>query len=110
MPANTVPRALVLGTLWGWMPCGLVYSMLATALLAGSAAGGAGVMIAFGLGTLPNLMFAGALMRWLRNAGSGKFLRAGAAAFVLLMGLVGLARSASVAGHAAGALWCLTSA
>jgi sulfite exporter TauE/SafE len=108
MPANTVPRALVLGALWGWMPCGLVYSVLATALLAGNALGGAAVMLAFGLGTLPNLMFAGFLMRWLRNARAGKYLRAGAAAFVLVMGLVGLGRSASVADHATSGAWCLT--
>ena len=108
MPADTVPRALALGALWGWMPCGLVYSMLATALLAGNVLGGAEVMLAFGLGTLPNLMFAGFLMRWLRQARAGKYLRAGAAAFVLVMGLVGLVRSASVASHATSGVWCLT--
>lgn len=53
LPATPGARALVLGLLWGWLPCGLVYSVLLAAAVAGGAAGGATVMIAFGLGTLP---------------------------------------------------------
>ena len=59
LPVNTVPRALGLGALWGWLPCGLVYSVLLTALASGSAARGALIMLAFGLGTLPNLLAIG---------------------------------------------------
>lgn len=80
LPANTVPRALLLGMLWGWMPCGLVYSMLATALVAGNAVQGAALLAAFGLGTLPNLLFAGALMRWLSARRVGAWMRGGAGA------------------------------
>ena len=32
LPVNTVPRATGLGALWGWLPCGLVYSVLLVAL------------------------------------------------------------------------------
>ncbi len=35
LPAHTLPRAAGLGALWGWMPCGLVYSVLAIALMTG---------------------------------------------------------------------------
>jgi sulfite exporter TauE/SafE len=59
LPVNTVPRALGLGALWGWLPCGLVYSVLLTALASGSAVQGALIMLAFGLGTLPNLLAIG---------------------------------------------------
>jgi sulfite exporter TauE/SafE len=59
LPVNTVPRALGLGALWGWLPCGLVYSVLLTALACGNAAQGALIMLAFGLGTLPNLLAIG---------------------------------------------------
>jgi uncharacterized protein len=44
------------GMLWGLVPCGLVYSVLPLAFLSGSALSGAGLMLAFGLGTLPNLL------------------------------------------------------
>jgi len=53
LPATPDARALVLGLLWGWLPCGLVYSVLLAAAVAGSAASGAATMIVFGLGTLP---------------------------------------------------------
>ena len=59
LPADTLPRALGLGLLWGWLPCGLVYGILLTAVLAGDPLNGAAIMLAFGLGTLPNLLFAG---------------------------------------------------
>ena len=52
MPADTVPKAFALGTLWGWLPCGLVYSILFTALLTGNTLSGAAVMLAFGLAML----------------------------------------------------------
>lgn len=53
--------ALGLGALWGWLPCGLVYGMLAVASTSGGALPGAGVMIAFGLGTAPAMVGLGAL-------------------------------------------------
>jgi uncharacterized protein len=49
-------HALLLGLLWGWLPCGLVYSMLLFSILTGEAARGAAVMAAFGLGTLPSML------------------------------------------------------
>src|SRR5689334_2141669 len=61
VPAATLPKAFALGALWGWLPCGLVYSILVTALLSAHALSGAAIMFAFGLGTLPNLMAAGLL-------------------------------------------------
>jgi sulfite exporter TauE/SafE len=59
LPARTVGQSFTVGMIWGWLPCGLVYSALATALAAGSVGGGAYLMLAFGLGTLPNLLLAG---------------------------------------------------
>jgi uncharacterized protein len=47
---------LLLGFLWGWLPCGLVYSMLLFAALSGNSLRGAAVMLAFGIGTLPAML------------------------------------------------------
>ena len=59
------------GFLWGALPCGLVYSVVALAATSGNAAGGAAVMLAFWLGTLPALLFAGIsaakLSQWKSN-------------------------------------------
>lgn len=49
-------RALLLGFLWGWLPCGLVYSMLLFASMSASPWNGAAIMLAFGLGTLPSML------------------------------------------------------
>jgi sulfite exporter TauE/SafE len=45
-----------LGTCWGLLPCGLVYTMLLTAASTGRVIGGATTMLAFGLGTLPSML------------------------------------------------------
>lgn len=87
LPADSWWRALALGGLWGWLPCGLVYTILATAMLAGSATGGAVVMLAFGLGTLPNLLLAGAALDRLRRRPG---IRVAAGGLVAGFGLLGL--------------------
>jgi len=66
MPMDTAFKALVVGGLWGWVPCGMVYSALLTAMLQGSALDGAAAMAAFGLGTLPMLLGMGLLGTRLR--------------------------------------------
>lgn len=65
MPVTSPLQAFVLGLVWGWLPCGLVYSVLVWAVSAGGAVEGAMLMAAFGLGTLPNLLLMGAAAGWL---------------------------------------------
>ena len=64
-------QALALGFLWGWLPCGLVYSMLLFAALSGDALHGGAILLAFGLGTLPSMLtstvLASQVQRCLRN-------------------------------------------
>jgi sulfite exporter TauE/SafE len=58
VPIATFPRAFAFGTLWGWMPCGFVYTVLLIATLQADAVRGAMTMAAFGLGTAPALLVA----------------------------------------------------
>ncbi len=71
LPVRSPGQAWMLGLVWGWIPCGLVYSMLVWTVSAGSVLKGAGLMLAFGVGTLPNLfamgMVAGSLAHWSRD-------------------------------------------
>ncbi|MBP8812564.1 MAG: sulfite exporter TauE/SafE family protein [Laribacter sp.] len=67
LPVRSPLGALGVGMLWGWLPCGLVYSASLTAMASGSAAGGATGMLAFALGTLPNLLAMGAFAEGLRG-------------------------------------------
>lgn len=91
LPITSPPRALTAGFLWGALPCGLVYSALALAASTGRAAAGAGLMLAFWLGTLPALLAAGAsagkLHAWSRRAA----LRRIAGAVMIAVGTLALA-------------------
>jgi sulfite exporter TauE/SafE len=58
---HSTAGALALGALWGWMPCGMVYSALAMASASGGSASGAAFMLGFGSGTVPALIGLGAL-------------------------------------------------
>lgn len=93
IPVNTVARAIPLGFIWGWLPCGLVYTILIMALSAGSALEGALLMFAFGLGTLPNLLAMGVvatrLVKWTRNS----TVRLVAGMLVIAMGILTLLRA-----------------
>jgi uncharacterized protein len=90
IPARTLAQAFPLGLLWGWLPCGLVYSALATALTAGSAGKGALLMLAFGLGTLPNLLLAGFLLARLKRLVQRPAVRWTAGALIAGFGVWGL--------------------
>ncbi len=59
LPAKTPWHVFGLGLVWGWLPCGLVYSALALALVTASPRHGAWLMFGFGLGTLPMLLAMG---------------------------------------------------
>lgn len=90
LPVRGVAQALPLGLLWGFLPCAMVYGMLATALFSGSAARGALTMLAFGAGTLPNLLLAGMAFRAFREWTRRTPVRMVAGLLVMAMGLIGL--------------------
>jgi sulfite exporter TauE/SafE len=99
MPADQPHKSFALGALWGWLPCGMVYSALATAMLSGSAADGAAVMLAFGLGTLPMLTGLGLLGARLQRAMQQRRIRIACGLLVLGFGVIGLARAAGAIGN-----------
>ncbi|MGB0721871.1 MAG: sulfite exporter TauE/SafE family protein [Gammaproteobacteria bacterium] len=71
MPVRSVPQAYLFGVVWGFLPCGLVYTLLIWALAAGGPLEGMGFLLAFGMGTLPLLVLLGvgfgAAARWLQS-------------------------------------------
>ncbi len=87
LPVRTPGQALLVGLLWGWIPCGLVYSMLVNAVAAGSALEGAALMAAFGLGTLPNLLLMGALAGAAARLARSSTARTVAGVTVMLFGV-----------------------
>jgi sulfite exporter TauE/SafE len=90
LPVRGIAQALPLGLLWGWLPCGLVYSALTTALASGSAGKGALLMLAFGMGTLPNLLLAGLLLARFRRFAQARVTRMVSGLLVLGYGIIGI--------------------
>ena len=99
LPVETMWQAAALGSLWGWVPCGMVYSVLMTALLTGSAMNGALVMLAFGLGTLPLLFSMGLLGTRLQANLQKPSVRLVAGLVVLSFGLLGMFRLSTGLSH-----------
>jgi sulfite exporter TauE/SafE len=95
LPLDSPLKMLAVGGLWGWLPCGMVYSMLLTAMLTGSALSGATVMLVFGLGTLPTLLTMGLLGAQMRAWMQRRPVRLMSGLIVLSFGLLGLMRAAN---------------
>jgi sulfite exporter TauE/SafE len=90
LPIRTLPKALMFGMVWGWLPCSPVYSALALSLTTGSALGGGLFMLVFGIGTLPTLMTAGFLAGLATRIRRFRHLNKLAGASLVVMGLIGL--------------------
>jgi sulfite exporter TauE/SafE len=106
-PPRSAAQAVLAGLAWGWIPCGMVYAALPLALVAGGAFNGALVMLAFGLGTLPNLVLVDLVASRPALAGAGgggmitgtrAWLRPLAGAALLVFAVSGLAHAARIAG------------
>lgn len=100
LPVRSTGGALLLGALWGWMPCGLVYAALAVAVSAGTPAKGALVMAAFGLGTLPTLLALGTLAGLLAKLARRAWVRRGAGLAIAAFGIFYVVSASAQAGFA----------
>jgi sulfite exporter TauE/SafE len=87
LPVQTLFHAFVLGIVWGWLPCGLVYTALALALASGGAWQGGLIMLAFGGGTLPMLLTMGTTTHWLTQWTRQPIVRQLMGSVVILFGL-----------------------
>ncbi|MBC3481114.1 sulfite exporter TauE/SafE family protein [Pseudomonas sp. SWRI77] len=87
LPVSSLPRALLLGALWGWLPCGLVYSTLLWAASQGNAGYSAALMLAFGLGTWPVLLATGLAAERVSSLLRRRSVRMAGGLLVILFGL-----------------------
>jgi sulfite exporter TauE/SafE len=107
LPIDSTRKALGAGLAWGWIPCGLVYSMLVLAAASGSALGGALVLAAFGLGTLPNLLAAGLAAQRLAAVRRAPWVRRTAGTLIAALGIAGIARLPGLADALAAGWRCI---
>ncbi len=89
LPVRSVAQAFVLGLVWGWLPCGLVYSVLVWSVSSADPVYGAALLLSFGLGTLPNLLAMGVVAERLSAQARDPRLRR--LAGLLVMGFGGYA-------------------
>ncbi|MGN8260365.1 sulfite exporter TauE/SafE family protein [Pseudomonas sp. SMSB3] len=87
LPVSSVPRAVLLGALWGWLPCGLVYSTLLWAASQGNAGYSAALMLAFGVGTWPLLLLTGLAAQRLNTLLRQRRVRVVSGVLIILFGL-----------------------
>lgn len=87
LPVNHLWQALALGGLWGWLPCGLVYSTLGWAALQPTVPSAALTMVFFGLGTLPSMLATGYAANWIRDLKSSQSFRKLSGILLILFGL-----------------------
>src|SRR5450830_1433509 len=99
LPLDRPHKLFAMGALWGWLPCGMVYSSLLAALVCGSAGQGAALMLAFGLGTLPMLVAAGLAGARLRQLLQRRGWRIACGVLVAGFGIAGMLRAAGGFDH-----------
>lgn len=88
LPLRSPLAALPFGMLWGWLPCGLVYSALSWAAVAGNALDGLLIMLAFGLGTLPAMILVGSAAEATKNLLNNLIFRRISSLILLMYGIV----------------------
>lgn len=87
LPLRHPLQAIPYGFVWGWLPCGLVYSALTWSAVSGGAINGALIMFAFGLGTLPAMLFFGFGAQFVTQLQSSFIFRHITASLLLIYGL-----------------------
>ncbi|RTZ16856.1 sulfite exporter TauE/SafE family protein [Vibrio aquaticus] len=87
LPLKSPIHAIPFGFVWGWLPCGLVYSTLTWSAVSGSTLNGALIMVAFGLGTLPAMLLMAFGATYLHKLQQSQIFRNFGASILLTYGL-----------------------
>lgn len=88
MPVTSYRQAFSLGLVWGWLPCGLVYSVIIWTISTQSPLEGGLLMLSFGLGTLPNLLLMGVFASTLNQFIQQPWVRQVAGVLIMLFAAV----------------------
>jgi len=86
-PISSPLQALLLGALWGWLPCGLVYATVAWSLTTANAFDAALLMLGFGLGTLPAMLLMGNAFNYLKDWVRNPMIRTSAGILIIAFGI-----------------------
>jgi sulfite exporter TauE/SafE len=98
-PIQSPFQAFLLGGLWGWLPCGLVYAVVAWSLTTSNSIDGAMLMLGFGLGTLPAMLLAGNTFSYLKEWVKAPVVRTSAGILIMAFGIYSAASSLNRPNH-----------
>jgi sulfite exporter TauE/SafE len=101
LPVKGFTHAVALGMVWGWLPCGLVYTALAYAATSAEPLRGAMMMMAFGVGTAPLMILGGLLSEQVKKLFQARWMRVFMAVCLVLFGAWTLINATSHLGHMA---------
>lgn len=90
LPVQSPLQAMLYGLVWGWLPCGLVYSALLLTITAGGPIEGGLFMFSFGLGTLPAVVGVGIVAEKVLRLSRMPRVRQIAGVSLILLALVGV--------------------
>lgn len=99
MPVRSAGQALLLGMVWGWLPCGMVYAVLALALTSADVLSGGAIMLSFGVGTLPTMLVMGLAFTRYGRLVQKPGIRIAAGVSVMLLGVYMLLAKHAGHGH-----------
>jgi len=88
IPPPSIFHAFLLGAIWGWLPCGLVYSTLLLTASSGNAAEGAIFMLSFGVGTLPAMLGTGIIAGLIMRISRLPYLRHALGVTIIILGIL----------------------
>jgi sulfite exporter TauE/SafE len=88
IPVDTRQKAFIFGMVWGWLPCGLVYTALALSATTGEVVRSGLTMFFFGLGTIPAVMGVGIMTSWMVRLSSMTRFRQVAGITLILLALM----------------------
>ena len=91
LPVKSPSQAFLFGMVWGWLPCGLVYSTFVWVVASADTPSQAAFSMAlFGLGTLPGVMSAGILTGWLAKIRKAQWSHQAFGLILIIMALTSL--------------------
>ena len=100
LPVRNHTQAFAVGLVWGWLPCGLVYTAVAWSLTTGDPTQSAILMLGFGLGTLPAMLFVGGTLGRLNGWIQKQAVRTIAGVIIISFGIYTGVASFNKHGHA----------
>lgn len=89
-PIKNVLQAIIIGFIWGFIPCGIVYNVLIWTINCGSIIKSSFLMLLFGIGTLPAMLLTGHSAILYKKAINNKLIKKILGFLLIFLGVIGI--------------------